>query len=52
MLTLTPTPDPIEQKAEQIADLVFSTNWDRKERDALKRYLLDFAALVQREVRS
>ena len=50
MLTLQPSPCPVEQIAEQIATTVFGTTWDATERAQLKRQLLEFAALIQQRV--
>jgi hypothetical protein len=49
MLTLIPTPCPIETLADQIATTVFTTNRDVEAREQLKRQLMQFAAEIQRQ---
>ena len=40
MLTLQPSPCPVEQIASEIADRIFTANWDAAERANLTRLLV------------
>lgn len=52
MLTLLPTPCPIESKIEQLADLQYPNGWDREGRAKYQRLLLELAREICREART
>jgi hypothetical protein len=48
MITLQSCPNPIEQLASEIADRIFTAQWDNAERANLARLLMQFAAEIKR----